>query len=363
MVFSFSAAITRIVLGRLLDRGVCRHFIIFGAVCFFVGTAGAIVFPGVEPQYVLRALQGIGFSCTTTSASKAAAEVLPQTRIGEGVGYFSLGQSLGMAIGPPTVVVLSAFPQAEAQFVGFSLFTAVLILLAALTRYESHPEKLPESSAYRKRALHSSENGEKGSGASSSEKLPLLKSLFVKSALHGAIPTVFACSVNALITAFVALYGTQVGVPNPGLLFLSMAVTMTVIRFFGGAFFDKVKPKILFLPPAICGIISIAIIIFWPDQVGFIVAGIFFGVYMGVTLPLLNSVCVKCTVPERWGSASAMYFLAMDLGVGISSIIWGAIIDASGYPIACFVGIGLLVFTYIVVLIAFPNDYCTVDGA
>ena len=354
--FSFAAAITRIILGRLLDRGICRHFIIFGAVCFFIGTAGAIVFPGIEPQFVLRALQGIGFSCTTTSASKAAAEVLPQARLGEGVGYFSLGQSLGMAIGPPTVVALCDFPQAEAQFIGFSFFTAVLILLAALSRYENRAEKLPETSAYRMRAERKA-RGESDPQEASTANLPLLKSLFVKSALHGAIPTLFACSVNALVTAFVALYGTQMGVANPGLLFLFMAMTMTIIRLFGGAFFDKVKPKILFIPPVLCGLISLGILVFWPTQVGFLVAGVFFGVNMGIALPLLNSVCVKCTLPERWGSASAMYLLAMDIGVGVSSIIWGAITDAAGYQTACLVGACLLVFTYFVAFITFPNDF------
>ena len=354
--FSLSGAVTRIVLGRLLDRGTCRHFIIFGAVCFFVGTAGAIVFPGIEPQFVLRALQGIGFSCTTTSSSKAAADVLPRARLGEGVGYFALGQSLGMAVGPPTVVALCGFPQNEAQFVGFSFFTALLILLAALSRYETRPEKLPETSAYRQRIEQKEANGGVDSQAQAAQSIPLLKSLFVRSALHGAIPTLFACSVNALVSAFVTLYGTRIGIPNPGLLFLCMAVTMTAIRLSGGAFFDKVAPIVLFLPCVISGLISFALLILWPTQIGFLLVGVFFGVWMGISLPLLNSVCVKCTVPERWGSASAMFLLAMDCGNGISSIIWGTIIDTSGYPTALLVGMGLIVFTYLVAILAFPRN-------
>lgn len=355
-VFSFSAAVTRIILGRLLDRGTCRHFIIFGAVCLFVGTAGALVFPGVEPQFVLRALQGIGFSCTTTSSSKAAAEVLPQARMGEGVGYFSLGQSLGMAIGPPSVVALSDLPYAEAQFVGFALVTALLILLAALSRYEAHADKLPETSAYRMRAERMAASGGADPQAAKAQKLPLLESLFVKTAFHGAVPTLFTCAGNALVTAFAALYGTQLGVANPGLFFLCTAGTMTAIRLAGGAFFDKVRPIVLFIAPMACGIVALSVLYLWPTQLGFLIAGCFFGLNMGIALPLLNSVCVKCTAPERWGSASAMYLLAMDIGVGVSSIIWGAIIDSSGYPTALLAGIGLLVFTYVVAVFAFPRN-------
>ena len=372
-VFSISAGVTRIALGRLLDRGSCRKYIVFGAICMFVGTAGAIVIPGVVAQFPLRALQGIGFSCASTASSKGASDVLPKSRIGEGVGYFGLGQSLGMAVGPPTAVALCDLPYTEAQFVGFSLVTALLILLAALSRYESHASSLPETCAYRTRVeqqaaqerarqLHAA-NGETGSTAedgtqeaSKPEDLPLLQSLFVKTALHGAIPTFFTCAGYALITSFASLYGTQLGIANPGLFFVSAAISMTIIRLAGGTFFDKVKPILLFIAPMVCGAIALAILFAWRTQIGFIVAGCFFGLNMGVGLPLLLSVCVKCTAPERWGSANALYFLAMDLGVGLSAIVWGAIIDASGYPTALLVGIGLIALTYVVAFFAFPRN-------
>ena len=354
-VFSLAAGATRIVLGRLLDRGSCRAVLVFGAVCFFIGTAGALVFPGVGPQFVLRAFQGIGFSCTTTASSKGAADVVPRARMGEGVGYYSLGQSLGMAIGPPTVVALADMPFAEAQFVGFSLVTALLILFAALTRYESHPEKLPETSGYRVR-MQESVHADDKTHTVTEKKQSLLESLFVKTAIHGALPTFFTCAVNSLVTAFVALYGTQLGIPNPGLFFLCMAITMTVVRVAGGTLFDRVKPIVLFAVPMAFGIVALAILNLWPTFTGFLIAGVCFGMNMGIALPLLNSVCVKCTVPERWGSASAMYLLAMDVGVGVSSVIWGIIIDTSGYPVALLVGIALLVITYLVALLAFPRN-------
>ena len=356
MTFSFSAAAARFALGRLLDRYSCRTFLIIGGLCFFAGTAGALVFPGIEPQFALRALQGIGFSCATTSSAKGAADVLPKARLGEGMGYFGLGQSLGMAVGPPLVVALSDIPYAEAQFVGFSAATALLIVLCASSRYESRADKLPETSAYRQRAERIAENGGVDPQASPAQKLPLLQSLFVKTAIHGAIPTLFMCAGYSLVTAFVALYGAQCGVPNSGLYFLCTAATMTVIRLAGGSFFDRVRPIVLLIVPVVCGIVALSVLYLWPTQVGFLVSGCFFGINMGITLPLLNSVCVKCTVPERWGSASAMYLLAMDIGVGVSSVIWGAVIDTAGYPTALIGGIGLLVVTYGIASLAFPRN-------
>ena len=355
-IFSASAAITRIMVGRLLDRGSCQFYIVLGAICMFLGTAGALVFPGLEAQFVLRSLQGIGFGCITTASAKGAADVLPKARMGEGIGYFGLGQSLGLAIGPPTAVALSNLPYTSALFVGFSFLTALLMLLAGLSRYEKHADRLPESAAYRQRVERMAANGGIDPQAEQVQKLPILQSLFVKTALHGAIPTLFACAGNALVVNFTALYGTKLGVANPGLFFLCAAATMTAIRLAGGAFFDKVSPRILMIFPVVSGIISLSILLLWPTQVGFLLGGAFFGFNMGIALPLLNTMCVKCTVPERWGSASSMFMLAQDIGVGVSAVGWGALIDAFGHPAALITGIGLCVFTYVISMICFPRD-------
>lgn len=354
--FSASAAITRIFVGRLLDRHSCQFYIVLGAVLMFLGTAGAIVFPGLEAQFVLRSLQGMGFGCITTASAKGAAEVLPASRMGEGIGYFGLGQSLGLAIGPPTAVALSNLPYASALFVGFSFLTAVLMLLAGLSRYEKHADRLPESSAYRQRAERMAANGGVDPQAQEVKKLPILQSLFVKTALHGAIPTLFACAGNALVINFTALYGTRLGVANPGLFFFCAAATMTAIRLAGGAFFDKVPPRILMIFPIVSGVISLAFLLLWPTQIGFLLGGAFFGFNMGIALPLLNTMCVKCTVPERWGSASSMFMLAQDIGVGVSAVAWGALIDAFGHSAAYLVGIGLCIFTYMISLVCFPRN-------
>ena len=84
--FSLCAGLARIVVGRVIDRGMRRRPLIVGAAFMLAGTAGALVLPGIAPQAVLRALQGVGFGCVTTASSTAAADVLPARRLGEGIG-------------------------------------------------------------------------------------------------------------------------------------------------------------------------------------------------------------------------------------------------------------------------------------
>ena len=48
----------------------------------------------------LRFLQGVGFSGSSTSASAMSADLIPASRRAEGIGYYSLANTVGMAIGP-----------------------------------------------------------------------------------------------------------------------------------------------------------------------------------------------------------------------------------------------------------------------
>lgn len=351
--FSLCAGLARIVVGRVIDRGMRRRPLIVGAAFMLAGTAGALVLPGIAPQAALRALQGIGFGCVTTASSTAAADVLPARRLGEGIGYFGLGQSLGMAIGPTLGVVLTSMLYRESLFLGVSAVLAVLMVLVFAVRYESHPQKLPETSAYRVRY----ERGLREQPASAPKgQRGLLSSLFVRTAWAGALPHLVNTFAVGIATSYVALYGTQLGYGNPGIFFILGAITMTLVRLFGGRFIDAIKPIRLFAVPCACGVVFYLMLAFGASEWSFYAAGLFFGLSMGISFPLLNSVCVKCTASERWGAASAQFLLMNDLGVGVGALIWGVAIDAAGFVPVMVGGAVTAALTFVAALVMFPRN-------
>lgn len=377
--FSILAAISRITVGRIIDRGSRKRVMLAGSIILLTGTVGALAMPGIEPQLVHRALQGIGFGCVTTASSTAAADVLPQERLGEGIGYFGLGQSLGFAIGPTLAVVLTSMVFNESLFVGVSCIAAALILFVACCSYESHPDRLPETSAYRQRAEQLREQrkearqapsaasaadtgGAKGIANSKPASKPnesgmrgLISSLFEKRALPGVIPMATCCLGYSIIVTYVSLYGTLNDIPNPGTFFILAAITMTAVRLGGGSLIDRIQPHILFALPMACGIISLVMLANAVNVWVFYIAGAFFGISMGLAFPLLNSVCVKNTAPERWGAASALYGLANDAGIGIGALIWGAVIDVIGYEPVMYCGAVTLALAYVLAFLVFPR--------
>lgn len=343
--FSLMAAVARIVVGRRIDAGSRRMTMAAGSMFLLVGTMGAVALPYLQLQVVFRAIQGAGFGTVMTAASTAAADVAPAKRMGEALGYFGLGQSLGMAIGPTLAIVFMSFAWHEALFAGMAVFSVVLMALSLASSYEKHPERLAETSAYR-------------ADAGTPKEVPAFKlsNLFERKALPGAVPMVIACLGYAIIVSYVSKYGVDANLSNPGIFFMCAAVTMTAVRLGGGKLIDRMRPLVLLAIPVACGVLCFVLLVAGGGELPFYTAGALFGLSMGLSFPLFNTVAVKCAPIERRGAASAMYGLANDLGIGIGAVIWGAVIDVFGYTVSFLGGAAMLAATFAVAAFVFPRE-------
>ncbi|MBQ9002729.1 MAG: MFS transporter [Eggerthellaceae bacterium] len=343
--FSLAAAMARIVVGRVIDDGSRRLYMALGAVLLLAGTVGAVVLPYLQLQVVFRAVQGAGFGAIMTAGSTAAADIAPAERLGEALGYFGLGQSLGMAVGPSLAIVLMSFSWHESLFAGMAALSACLIALSLASSYEKHPERLAETAAFRTDVRTSRERTRF-----------TWSNLFEKGALPGAVPMAVVCLGYAIIVTYVSKYGVDNGLANPGVFFVCAAITMTAVRLFGGTLIDRTAPLALLTVPVACGIACFALLAFTSAEVPFYIAGALFGLSMGLSFPLFNTVAVKCAPIERRGAASAMYGLANDVGIGVGAVIWGAVIDSVGYTVSFWGGAAMLALTLVVAALVFPRN-------
>lgn len=362
--FSIAAAAARLFAGRIIDRAGRKRIMVAGALLLIAGSVLAIPLPGFYPQIVLRALQGIGFACVTTASATAAADVLPTERLGEGIGYYALGQSLGMAFGPAFGIFLCSLVFAESLFVGVAGVGAVLLILVMCCNYEKHVERLPETSEYRvleerrRRLTEEAADGDIGAieeEVEDADRYRGLAALFEKRAFVGALPMIVICLGFAIPVSYTALYAQSLGLSNAGMFFFVGAIAMTASRFLGGRLLDIVPPRILFLMTNLCGIAMFLVMAFVHTEWMLYIGGFFFGLSMGFAFPLLNSMAVKNTPPERWGAANAMFLLANDMGVGLGASLWGFVADSVGFLPVMLGGAAMFVVGYAIALVVFPH--------
>ena len=73
---------------------------------------------------VLRSLHGIGFSATTNAPGTIVSDIVPKSRLAEGVGYYVLSNTLATAVGPALTLFIIQYFSYNVLFLVSSLFTA-----------------------------------------------------------------------------------------------------------------------------------------------------------------------------------------------------------------------------------------------
>lgn len=356
--FSSAAALTRLFAGPVIDSKGRIVVMMFGGALLIIGTLGPAFVTNLDFFMVWRLIQGIGFAAATTASATAAADILPMSRLGEGIGYHGLGQALSMAVGPALALFLVNTNPAENLYLGLSAAAVLALAFAFLCRYEKKPERLPETSAYRMRWE------KEGKAHATAEKRRItLDSLFEKRALPGTIPMLVMTPALGFSIYFAGALGSSLGIANAGLYYTLSAVSMIIVRMSSKKFMDTVAAIKLTTFATACGLLGFGMLAAASMQVFstqmtewlFCLAGLPYGLFLGLMLPVNQTVAVKNTPPERWGATNALYLLAIDVGIGIVCVVWGMLNDAVGYTAAIACAMGAIAIAYVVAWICYPT--------
>lgn len=348
-VFVVSSIASRIVSGNLADRYTRRAVLISGVLIYLAGCLIAITIPSMLSLVPARILQGWGFAAVHTAASTGASDILPAERLGEGLGYYGLGQAVAMASGPLFAGWLVGMEWQQALAAGAAALSLVALFLGFMITYEKHPETLPKSSAYR-RAY------EEPQGIAAKDRRGFkLGDLFEKSALCGGVPIFLISGGVTFFLSFATIYGQERGYANPGALFVVAAITAVVIRLVGSKLLDRGKPLLIFLIPVFACAASLVVVFCVPNEVAFGVCGVGYGVCLGLSIPLLSSLSVRYAPIERYGAANALFSALYDAGIGLFAPIWGLLHDTLGFSAVFVAAEVTLALTYLSALMLFPG--------
>ncbi len=436
--FSLTAAVVRLASGVLVDRLGRARLMVIGDLVLVVGILGFSLSSHAAAFIFWRFVQGIGLGASTTIAATAATEILPHARLGEGIGYYGLGQALAFSIGPALALFLVATNPAENLYYGLAVSAAIAFLFALMCRYEKNPAVLPRTSEYRRRweARQVGQSGQDADAVSAGipggdEVLGEVKAedaglddakveeansveetladapapaaapapadaaadadapaaadaatepdtptpadaptgkvrgffalVFEAKVLAGALPMLAIAPVFSFGITFIGLLGTSIGVGAPGVFYTVAAVVMIAVRLSSGRFMDKVIAIRIITVAVAAGIIAFLLILSCTvfDLSGihnapFYVASLFYGVCLGLAMPTNQTVAVRNTPAERWGQGNALFLLCNDLGIGIASMVWGAVTDNFGFSVTICCVLAFLVIAFVVSYLCYP---------
>ena len=301
-VFTITATATRIPVGLLIDRIGRKPFLIAGVALFAVGNFGYLWAPGILLMLPFRMLHGVGWSGCTTAVATLAADIAPQKRRGELIGYAAMASSLGGAIGPVAGFALLQRFDFSGVFFGAAALLFVSLILAAFVKEPEH-------------------------GPRNDHRQRWLDLLVIPETLLPAVAVAFLSFGHGGILTFLPIHALKLGLENPGLWFGLYALCLLLSRPVAGPLSDRISRRAVIIPGLILNLLGIGILALASSPAWLMAAAVVGGFGTGAAQPALMTVAVDQTSPQRRGQSMAQYQCFYDLGIGLGSLTLGAFLD------------------------------------
>ncbi|UQZ81157.1 Tetracycline resistance protein, class B [Paenibacillus konkukensis] len=321
--FMLTSVIIRPIVGGLLDRYGRRRFIVWGLLLFILAMYMYDWIGGIVVLIGLRVFHGMTWAVSSTAISTAVTDIIPPSRRGEGMGWFSTSMTLAMAFGPMIGLLLVQHLSYHALFRFAVVLSALALLLILGARIPFRPQ-------------------------ADTRKIEL----FEKSVLPVSISVFFMFFAYGGITTFVPLFADSIKV-NSGLFFLVFAATLALSRPLSGKLSDRYGERAVIVPALIVTIAALICLSFSTGSFGLLASAVLYGIGFGSAHPALQSATLRLARPDRKGVANASLATATDLGIGLGAMILGWISRYTGYSVlfqvsAMTVVLSLFVFALVV---------------
>lgn len=315
--YTLGSLLPRLLWGQLADRWLRQGVYLIGVALIAVLSPLFAVTVLLPVIIGLRFLQGVGFSASSTSAAAMSVDLIPASRRAEGVGYYSLANTVGMAIGPGLGLTMLQDYGSNWLFGASVVAGSLSFGLGMFIRYE-HLRRAKKADATLPDASSASPMGApKPAPAKSGSRW------IERTVLPVSLIFLFVVTPYGAIMAFVAAYGLAQGVTRIGLYFTVFAIALFVVRLVVGRVSDKHGVTVVFVPAMVAMTLGL-LVLWWADSLTiFLISAVLVGLGFGVAMPVLQASAYTFAPAERRGAASATLFATADIAYGLGAMVLG----------------------------------------
>lgn len=302
-LFSVGAVFCRPFIGYMLQYKARKPLVLSAAMALLLFTLLYPLTQIVVLFLALRLLHGIAWGWSTTVNGTAAVDVVPNSRIGEGMGYFGLSTTIGMIIAPSLGIYLYQVTEFKYLIYISGILGAIAVFLFAAVIYHT-PDAVKNAN---KKEL----------------KFSFLDSLVEKASFGPALIMLMVTFGYGTIATFIVIFSEERGIDKVFLFYLCNAIMATICRPITGKWFDKNGPIGLSLFCIIFTFAGIWALSLAHSNLLIAISGILFGIGFGSLIPTLQSWALSMTPFSRRGVANGMIFSSLDLGIGLGGLVFG----------------------------------------
>ncbi len=338
--FGIASLVGRPLTGALCDSLGSRPVILFGTAALAVGAATMSFTANPVLLFGLRVLQAAGYVTFTTAATALVADLAEPNRRGAALALFGAAANVAITLTPAAVNAGLAF--LTPQF-GCLSSPCPTWCTQAFTSASTDSGACP---LWGRGIGHSAFFLSSGlsilAGALVWRVIPrasrredadfsLVQLVTLPGPLRGTMLTtaLFGVSFGALF-AFLPLLAERRELTSVGTAYSIYGVSIIATRILTGRLLDRADRSQVLLPALIvnaAGLAGLALATGMPLLVG---SSALMGIGSGISHPALIAICVDRMPSAQRGRATAGFYLAFDLGIGLGSWILGLVLDAFG---------------------------------
>ena len=320
-IFIIGTLIGRLFIGRFIDSIGRKKTLFIGLIFFTLTTILYFVDLGIGFLLVNRLIHGMAMGMASTATGTIVAQIIPPTRKGEGIGYYSMSATLATAIGPFIGLFMAQHTSFQIIF-SFCLALGVISLITAFFLYVPALKvtaKVTESKGFK------------------------LSNFIEPKALPISIITLLLAFCYSSVLSFISFYAIEIDLVNTAsFFFVVYAVAVLLSRPFSGPLMDRKGSNFIMYPAFIIFGVGLLLLSMTTNSFTLLAAGFLIGLGFGNMQSSSQAIAVKLTPPHRMGMATSTFFIMLDAGLGFGPYILGFIIPITGYS-TLYVILGVLV--------------------
>nr|WP_081606215.1 MFS transporter [Richelia intracellularis] len=330
--FAIGILLSRRWMGKMSDSYGRKIVLLIGTSVVAISPLCYLAVSSLPLLMLIRTFHGVSIAAFATAYLALVVDLTHVSRHGEAIGYMSLVNPLGMAVGPAVGAYLQAEMGYSALFIASSFF-GLLALLCIVSVIDPPTHKQPTTVK---------QKGFWTTLASPRVKIPFLVMFFL--------------GVNfGTLHTFISLFIKDTGVDlNAGLFYVVGAIASFSFRLFGGRASDQFGRGLLITVSL--AVYGLGMFFIWQaNDINTFLWGAFLeGAGYGTAVPIITAMMSDRSRAYERGQIFAVCIMGLDLGIAIAGPIIGYIAQQYGYR-NVFALATLLTLCAILVFLAFSS--------
>ncbi len=311
-IFIIGILFGRLGTGRLTANMAGKTILVWGTLSFIITSALYLAAVNLPLLVFIRFIHGFAYGIASTATGTIVAQIIPDKRRGEGIGYYSMSQIIATALGPYLGIILS-------RRVDFTIIFIITSVIAAISFTVSLTITNPGRKAPEKMLSHNGKH--------------LRLSDFIEfSAIPISTIVLIVGFGYSVILAFLSLYSKQLHVEGAAsYFFLVYAIVVVISRPFSGRLLDARGASVVVYPCLLIFGVGMFLLGSAVSGVTLLVSGAIIGLGYGNFLSCGQAISIKGAPSNRLGLATATYYIFLDVGFGVGPYLFGSLIPLVGY--------------------------------